>query len=133
VDLCGIEASNYERIRPLWQTNGPFVKKYCAMVDPLKPLFSGFGGSLERLARKAAATSALADQVRESLPENLRGHVVSAVRRGDDLVIGVDSAAWSARVRYAGAQLLERLEARGEAVKGKLRVKVGRKGIGDRG
>jgi hypothetical protein len=103
------------------------------MSDPLKPLLSGLGGSLEQLARKAAATSALADQVRECLPENLRGHVVSAVRRGDDLVIVVDSAAWSARVRYAGAQLLERLEARGEAVKGKLRVKVGRKGIGDRG
>lgn len=107
------------------------------MTDPLKPLFSGLGGTLERLARKAAATSVLADTVRESLPESLRSHVVSAVRRGDDLVIGVDSAAWSARVRYAGTQLLERLEARGEAVKGKLRVKVGRKegkkGIGDRG
>jgi hypothetical protein len=101
------------------------------MSDPLKPLFSGIGGSLELLARKAAATSALADTVRENLPESLRAHVLTAVRRGDDLVIGVDSAAWSARVRYAGPQLLERLEARGDTVKGKLRVKVGRKGMGD--
>jgi hypothetical protein len=104
------------------------------MSDPLKPLFSGVAGSLELLARKAAATSALAAMVRECLPESLRPHVIAAVRRGDDIVVGVDSAAWSARVRYAGPQLREQLEARGETVKGKVRVRVGRKkGIGDRG
>jgi hypothetical protein len=38
----------------------------------------------------------------------------------------VDSAAWSARVRYAGRRLLEQLAADGEAVTGKVRVRVGR-------
>ena len=96
------------------------------MSDPLKPLFSGLGGAFAELARKAAATTSLTDAVQQSLPETLRSHVVSAVRRGDDLVVIVDSAAWSARVRYAGPQLREQLAAAGEPVAGKVRVRVGR-------
>ena len=108
------------------------------MSDPLKPLFSGLGRAFAELARKAAATTALTTAVQQSLPELLRPHIVSAVRRGDDLVVIVDSAAWSARVRYAGPQLCERLRALGEPVAGKVRVKVGKvaargSGIGDRG
>jgi len=108
------------------------------MSDPLKPLFSGLGGAFAELARKAAATTSLTDAVQQSLPETLRSHVVSAVRRGDDLVVIVDSAAWSARVRYAGPRLREQLRALGEPVAGKVRVKVGKgvargSGIGDRG
>jgi hypothetical protein len=48
------------------------------------------------------------------------------VRRSEDLVIIVDSAAWSARVRYAGPRLREQLQAAGEPVAGRLRVRVGR-------
>jgi hypothetical protein len=81
------------------------------MSDPLKPLFSGLGGAFAELARKAAATTSLTSAVQQSLPETLRPHVVSAVRRGDDLVVIVDSAAWSARVRYAGPRLRELLPA----------------------
>jgi len=98
------------------------------MSDPLKPLFSGLDGAFAELARKAAATTSLADAVRQSLPDTLRSHVVSAVRRGDDLVVIVDSAAWSARVRYAGPRLREQLQALGEPVAGKVRVKVGQAG-----
>ena len=106
------------------------------MSDPLKPLFTGLEGQLEALARKAAAVDTLASAVRAALPEPLRAHVVTAARRGEDLVVIVDSAAWSARVRYAAAQLREQLQAGGEPVSGKVRVRVGRgtgKGIGDRG
>jgi len=104
------------------------------MSDPLKPLFSGLGPELEKLARKAAAATTLTAVVQQFLPEALRPHVVSAVRRGDDLVVIVDSAAWSARVRYAGPRLREQLQAAGTPVAGKVRVKVGRgSGIGDRG
>lgn len=98
------------------------------MSDPLKPLFSGLGGAFAELARKAAATTSLTEAVRQSLPDTLRSHVVSAVRRGDDLVVIVDSAAWSARVRYAGSLLREQLQALGEPVVGKVRVKVGQAG-----
>ena len=94
------------------------------MSDPLKPLFSGLEARLARLAEKAAAAASLTVKVRQSLPEVLRTHVLSASRRGDDLVVIVDSAAWSARVRYAGRRLLEALAREGEVVVGKVRVKV---------
>ena len=104
------------------------------MPDPLKPLFSGLDPGIARLAEKAAAVASLTVKVQRSLPEALRPHVLSASRRDDDLVVIVDSAAWSARVRYAGQKLKEQLAAAGEVVAGKVRVKVGRgSGIGDGG
>lgn len=96
------------------------------MSDPLKPLLSELSGGLLKLARGAAEAATLGTVVRECLPEALRPHVVAAARRGDDLVVIVDSAAWAARVRYAGPRLQEQLESRGEAVSGKVRVRVGR-------
>ena len=101
------------------------------MSDPLKPLFAGLNPGL---AEKAAAAASLTVKVRQSLPETLRPHVLSAARRGDDLVVIVDSAAWAARVRYAGQTLKEQLASAGVVVAGKVRVKVGRGlGIGDGG
>jgi hypothetical protein len=96
------------------------------MSDPLKPLLAGLDPGLARLAEQAAAAASLTEKVRASLPAALRPHVVAAARRGADLVVLVDSAAWSARVRYAGRRLLEQLAADGEAVTGKVRVRVGR-------
>jgi hypothetical protein len=92
----------------------------------LKPLFADLDGSLLEIARGASAASALASLVRQSLPEQLRRHVVTATRRGDDLVVVVESAAWAARVRYAGPGLRTRLEAASQPVTGKIRVRVGR-------
>lgn len=103
-----------------------FVQTLLTMTDPLKPLFSDLAGGLLKLARGAAAVKEFGDTVRECLPEAVRAHVVTAVRRGDDLVVIVDSAAWAARVRYAGPRLQEQLLARGETVAGKVRVRVGR-------
>ncbi|HVN41211.1 MAG TPA: DciA family protein [Steroidobacteraceae bacterium] len=94
------------------------------MSDPLKPLFAGLTPGLDRLARAAAGTQALAERVQAGLPESLRAHVLSASRRGEELVVIVDSAAWSARVRYAGRQLKAHLEAGGEPPISKVRVKV---------
>jgi hypothetical protein len=94
------------------------------MADRLRPLFSGTLTGVERLAKKAAAAVTLAALVRQELPEPLRPHVVGAVRRADDVVVLVDSAAWSARVRYAGPRLKARLAELGEPVSGKVRVRV---------
>lgn len=94
------------------------------MSDPLKPLFSTPLPGLERLAQKAAEVVGLAALVRKELSEPLGEHVVGAARRDEDLVVIVDSAAWSARVRYAGPKLVERLAELGEPVKGKVRVRV---------
>jgi len=136
VDPSGFERADYDGIAFSWQTNQPFIQTRLIMSDPLKPLFSGLDLGLQKLAEKAAATTTLAAMVQQSLPEPLRPHIVAAVRRGDDLVVIVDSAAWSARVRYAGPRLREQLLAAGEAVTGKVRVRVGRgkgEGKGDRG
>jgi hypothetical protein len=96
------------------------------MSDPLRPLFSGSDGALARLERGASAAEALAATVRAALPEALRPHVLAANRRGDDLVVIVDSAAWAARVRYAGTRVREQLDAQGIGFTGRLRVRVGR-------
>ncbi len=94
------------------------------MSDPLKPLFGGLTPGLDALARKAAAARSLTERVRAELPEAVRPHVLSATRRDADLVVIVDSAAWSARVRYSGRRLKTQLESAGEPVIGKIRVKV---------
>ena len=112
----------------------PFIKFGLIMSDPLKPLFDTPLPGLERLARQAAAAASLGDKVRQLLPEPLRPHVVSANRRGDDLVVIVDSAAWSARVRYAGPQVREQGALGGDGVAGMVWVGVGRgQGTGDGG
>ena len=118
---------------PGWQSETATIKNLLTMPDRLKPLFSGLPQGLERLAEQAAAVTALTDLVRQNLPAELRPHVLSAVRRTDDLVVIVDSAAWSARVRYAGPRLKAQLETLGQGVSGKVRVRVGGKRMADSG
>lgn len=96
------------------------------MTNPLKPIFGASLRGLEQLARRAAEAGSLSAIVRRELPEPLGAHVVSATRREGDLVIIVDSAAWSARVRYAEPRLKEQLAELGEPVAGKVRVRVRR-------
>jgi hypothetical protein len=95
------------------------------MTRRLEPLFSGLPESVERLAVRAEAAATLADKVRAALPEALRPHIVSAVRREQELVVIVDSAAWGPRVRYAGRALRESLVVAGEAPFDRVRVRVG--------
>jgi len=71
-------------------------------------------GDISRLKSEAASRRELAAQVRSALPEAEAEHVVSA--HIDDqglLVIGMDSPAWAARLRYSTAELLgKRLKVR---------------------
>jgi hypothetical protein len=94
------------------------------MSNPLKPLLGTPLAGLDQLAKRAAAAESLAGIAQRELPEPLGSHVVSVARRGDDLVVIVDSAAWAARVRYAGPRLKARLAELGEPVAGKFRVRV---------
>jgi hypothetical protein len=94
------------------------------MPNRLKPLFGGLSPGLDALTRQAKAAQTLTEKVRLELAESLRPHLVSASRRGEDLVVIMDSAAWTPRVRYAARSLKARLEASGEAPVGKLMVKV---------
>jgi hypothetical protein len=94
------------------------------VTDPLKPLFGGLAPGLENLARQATAAQGLTDRVRRLLAEPLRPHLVAAARRGDELVVIMDSAAWTPRVRYGARALKVALEESGEPAIGRLRVKV---------
>lgn len=110
----------------------PSVNFLLTMANSLKPLFGGPLPGLEQLAKRAAAAESLTAIVRRELPAPVGEYVVSASRREEDLVVIVDSAAWAARVRYAGPRLRERLAELGEPVTGKVRVRVrGRKTIND--
>jgi hypothetical protein len=94
------------------------------MTDRLKPLFGGLAPGLAALEKKAVAARSLTEKVRVQLAEALRPHLVSATRRGDDLVVIMDSAAWTPRVRYGAQPLKKRLESGGEPPIGKVLVKV---------
>jgi hypothetical protein len=66
-------------------------------------------GDISRLKSESRQRHELTEEVRSSLPPAEAGHVVSA--HFDDrgrLVVGMDSAAWAARLRYATSELLGR-------------------------
>lgn len=66
-------------------------------------------GDISRLRAEAAERRELAVRVRSELPEPEASHVVSAhVDDAGRLVVGMDSAAWAARVRYSRPELLGR-------------------------
>ena len=96
------------------------------MSGPLKPLSELLSSGFSRLAEQAEAARDLTERVRRVLPEELRAHVLSASRRGDELVVRVDSAAWSAQVRYAGPRLIEALQEPAQRDFARVRVRVGR-------
>jgi hypothetical protein len=102
------------------------------MPDSLKPLSdllsSGFRELAKRAEAHASAGRALVQRVRAALPEPLREHVVAAHRRGSELIVQVDAAVWSARVRYAGRALAEALENADGAAIERIRVRVRRPG-----
>jgi len=93
----------------------------------LQPILAGLGSRIAALEQRAQKTIELAEKVRAALPEPEKLHVVSASYRTDTLVVLMDSAAWCPQVRYAEAELRERLVAAGETRFTKLRVRVGRK------
>src|SRR4051812_13125999 len=94
------------------------------MSGPFKPVLGNFGPGFEALSRKAAAAQSLTEKVRAELSEALRPHLLSASRRGQDLVVIMDSAAWTPRVRYGARALKARLEQGGEPAIDQLLVKV---------
>jgi hypothetical protein len=66
-------------------------------------------GDISRLKTEAETRRKLAAEVRSELPEAESEHVVSAhIDPDGDLVIGMDSPAWAARLRYSTQKLLGR-------------------------
>ena len=97
------------------------------MADRLKPIGDGLGALFSQLQKRSEATKELADKVRAALPGNEKEHVISASYRDDALIVVVDAAVWSARVRYAHETLRNALKAAGEKPFTKLKVRVGRR------
>lgn len=64
-------------------------------------------GDIGRLGAEASERRVLAARVREALPAAEAGHVVSAhIDEAGRLVVGMDSAAWAAKLRYSEDSLL---------------------------
>jgi hypothetical protein len=64
-------------------------------------------GDLSRLASEARARRELVVRVRAELDSAEAEHVISAcVNAADELVVGMDSSAWAARLRYSRDELL---------------------------
>lgn len=63
-------------------------------------------GAIERLAREVRRRRTLAAQIRSLLPDEEAAHLVSAdFDETGHLVVGMDSAAWASRIRYANPEL----------------------------
>jgi hypothetical protein len=103
-----------------------FVRVDLTMAGPLKPLSELLSSGFSRLAERANAACELAERVRRCLGEPLGAHVLTANLRGEELVIRVDSAAWSAQVRYASRRLIDALQQPGDPPLRRVRVRVGR-------
>lgn len=95
------------------------------MSNPLQPLASSLGDQVAQLEVRARQALKVLDLVRAALPEPEKNHVLSAGYRDDVLLISVDSAMWTAHVRYREQLLLKHLTAAGEKPFTNLKVRVG--------
>jgi len=87
-------------------------------------------GLLGRLQKAASAQEDWLAWVRGRLPPELAATVVTAVPKGEQLVLRCTSAAWGARLRYALEPLAAELAGRTGALKG-FAVRVAPPGSSD--
>ena len=97
------------------------------MSESMKPIGQQFGPLLADLERRTRETLSLTARVRQILPDPEKDHIISVSYREDVLIVVVDSAAWSSRIRYLQQELLERLRTAGETQFTKINVRVGAK------
>ena len=95
------------------------------MTDTFKSLLSDENGFLATLERRAQTVLSLTSKVRNTLAGPERHHVLAAAYHEDTLVITMDSAAWTAQVRFAQDELRKQLTAAGEKTFIHLKVRVG--------
>ncbi len=89
---------------------------------PLSELLTIPSSALRNLSQRLAARSEVLDEVRAGLPPKLATQVISAGIDSGRLTIGVTSAVWASRLRYATASLRKSV---GEALKiNILRVRI---------
>jgi hypothetical protein len=79
-------------------------------ADSVKDLLAGHTPALQRLSEQAARQELWRAWLDEHLQEEARVHISGIVERHDTLVIFARSAAWSARVRFAVAEIEDALK-----------------------
>jgi hypothetical protein len=89
--------------------------------DSVKDLLAGTQPALQRLSEQAARQALWRAWLDAHLPQEARAHVSGIVERRDTLVIFTASAAWSARVRFAVAEIEDTLKRAHPAI---LKVEV---------
>jgi len=68
-------------------------------------LSGGGGAALARVSEQAALQKQWRKWLEERLPAQTVAHLSGVMERGDTLVIFTESAAWSARMRFAVAEI----------------------------
>ena len=66
---------------------------------------------IDKLLGQVRLLRRVSDYLRKALPEPLASHCIAANIDGDTLVVGCDSSAWAAKLRFLIPQLFERLKA----------------------
>lgn len=80
-----------------------------------------------RAALPLAGSTSLIEQVRKSLPEELRQHLVEVLEKPGELVLFADSAVWAGRLKLAVPELSGVLAGRRQTVRVMLPGASGRK------
>jgi hypothetical protein len=86
------------------------MRRRVRSADSVKDLLAGNTPALQRLSQQAARQELWRAWLDEHLQAEAREHISGIVERRDTLVIFTQSAAWSARVRFAVAEIEEILK-----------------------
>ena len=80
---------------------------------------------LRKLVDKIPVQQSWTDWLRATLAADFAAHIVNVLPKNDELVVFADSAAWSARLRYALVAISAAISARDGAIR-RTRVRVQR-------
>lgn len=81
--------------------------------------------TLKQLLELAKTQQPLTDTIRDTLPENMRSHLLGTALERDTLVVLTDQSSWGTRLRYMAPQLLQAVHAGWPHLKLKqIRVRV---------
>jgi hypothetical protein len=91
--------------------------------DSVKDVLARLSPTLARVTDQAASQSSWRQWLQSHLPEDLTAHLSGVLERDGTLVLFAESAAWSARLRYAVQEIEPALRADHPQIAG-IRVRV---------
>jgi hypothetical protein len=75
------------------------------------------GSATAHIANQLRAQKSWTHWLRETIPTELSGHIVHAVLKESELVVFADTSAWSVRLRYALATIVDAIRGRDPGIK----------------